>query len=355
MPDHPRTEPSLIDRLRGVAARLLDRTPAGLRLGLSGRRPIRVDGQTLDPTLQMALALRPREDRPRLILEDPVRARANLRRVILAVQSTPTAVGRTDDVSIAGPAGALAARLYVPDGVRRPPLLVYFHGGGFTQGDLDTHDEPCRILCREAGQAVLSVDYRLAPEHPFPAAIEDASGALRWAQENAGRLGADPGFVAVGGDSAGGNLAAVVAQLTRDDRPPAGQLLIYPSADRITDRPSRHLFDGFFLPEAEREAFHHVYTAGTGVSEQDPRISPMYGRLGGLAPALVVTAGFDVLRDEGEAYAAALRDAGTRVEDFRESAMGHGFINLTGVSRAARLATVRIAHRWRDVVNRQRG
>ena len=229
-----------------------------------------------------------------------------------------------------------------------PPLTVYLHGGGYTQGDLDTHDEPCRLLCREAGHAVLSVAYRLAPEAPFPAAVEDAEAAFRWARENAARLGLDAARVAVGGDSAGGALAAATAQATRGRGGPVAQLLVYPSTDHPTWRPSRALFDGYVLPDALRRAYFDVYTQGADGA--DPRISPLRGRLDGLAPALVVTAGFDVLRDEGEAYARALRDAGGVAELYRQASLPHGFVNLTHASRAARRATVAVARRWRRLV-----
>jgi acetyl esterase len=231
---------------------------------------------------------------------------------------------------------------------------VYLHGGGFVIGDVDTHDEPCRLLCRHAGTHVLSVDYRLAPEHPFPAALDDARAALRWARAHAAALGADASRVAVGGDSAGANLATVAARLAaREGAPPDAQLLVYPPTDGPTARPSRALFgDGWFLDRADRDAFMAHYTAGAGVGEEDPRISPLRAAdLGGLPPALVVTAGFDILRDEGEAYAAALAAAGTPVRAYGEDALPHGFIHMTGVAPAAHRAVVRLAFEWRALLD----
>jgi hypothetical protein len=172
----------------------------------------------------------------------------------------------------------------------------------------------------------------------------------RWAQDHALHLGADPTHVTVGGDSAGANLATATAQATRDDRPPAAQLVIYPTVDTPTDRPSRSLFDGFFLADSERSGYFEVYTRRTDAPADDPRLSPIYGPLDGLAPALVVVAGFDVLRDESEAYAEALRAAGSRVLMQREPSLPHGFVNMTGVSRTARRATAEMAHRWHEVV-----
>jgi acetyl esterase len=200
---------------------------------------------------------------------------------------------------------------------------------------------------------VLGVDYRLAPEHPFPAGLNDALAALSWAQAHADELEADAARVALGGDSAGGNLTAAAARIAaREGRPPLAQLLIYPATDGLAPHASRELFgEGFFLSQEDCEAFYRHYTEGTGVSETDPRVAPLRAPdHTGLPPALVVTAGFDVLRDEGEAYAAALREGGTAAEILRFSALGHGFINMTGVSPAARRATIDVAQAWRALI-----
>ena len=347
--DRPAEVP-LVLRLRSAAARTLALLPAPVVRRLA-RAPVETDGQRLDPSVQLLLALNPRPDAVAAFRANPVHARHQLRRDVLALRGGRTAVGSVRDMRVSGAVGALDARLYTPAGQDRPPLVVYFHGGGFVEGDLDTHDEPCRILCRQAGHAVLSVAYRLAPEHPFPAAVDDAVAAFRWAQANADRLGVDDRRIAVGGDSAGGCLAAVVAQITRANRPPAAQLLIYPATDTPTDRPSRHLFDGYLLPDGLRQAFFDVYTEGSGVDTSDPRVSPgLADDLAGLAPALVSTAGFDVLRDEGEAYARALHDAGVPVLHFREPGLPHGHIHLTEVSPAARAALVATARHWRAFV-----
>ena len=324
--------------------------PAELRLRLSKRPPIEIDGQRLDPTVQLALRFHAAEGREALTRSDPPAARARLRREILSARGPRTEMADVATLTVQGAERSLKGRLYRPVGVGNPPLVVYFHGGGFTQGDLETHDEVCRVLAAGASHAVLSVAYRLAPEDPFPAAVDDAVVAFRWAQTHATNLGMSARRVCVGGDSAGGNLAAVVAQQTRDDRPPLAQLLIYPSVDPLTPRPSRELFDGYFLSEGERAAFHSLYTDGTGVGPRDPRRAPLYGRLDGLAPALLVTAGFDVLRDEGEAFAQALEEAGTRVKHYREPTLAHGFLNLTGISRSCHRAGIRLAERWKALV-----
>ncbi len=223
-----------------------------------------------------------------------------------------------------------SARHYAPAGAPQP-LLVYYHGGGFVAGDLDTHDGLCRRICRDADMHVLSVDYRLAPEHPFPAAVDDAMAAFRWAYAHAAALGAMPGKVAVGGDSAGGNLAAVVGQMTAAAGGPApcAQILLYPPTDRTTTRPSLELFgDGFFLTRADIDWYHLQYTGST-IAQPDPAQNPLCAKdFSGLPPALVVTAGFDPLRDEGEAYADALRQAGVPVILKRFDGLLHGFCSM---------------------------
>jgi acetyl esterase len=232
---------------------------------------------------------------------------------------------------------------------------VFFHGGGFMYGDLDTHDGVCRLLCRHAGAHLLAIDYRLAPEHPFPAAVEDARAALRWASAHAQELGADPSRLGVAGDSAGGNLAAVASQLAARDGGPAPllQLLIYPATDCTRRRRSRQLFgEGLFLTETHMDWFEASYLGSVGDAKgHDPRASPLLARdLSGLATALVVTAGLDPLRDEGEDYADALRAAGTPVVLRRFPGFIHGFIGAAGISRACRDAVIEIAGATRGML-----
>ncbi len=323
------------------------RAPGRLQLRLSGKPQIRLDGQDLDPGIQLALRTLELRGAPTLVgppHSNPphVEVRARVHREALAFSLVKTEVGDIREIEIEGADGPLRARHYQPlqsSAAEKPPLLVFFHGGGFVIGDLDTHDEPCRLLCRHARVQVLSVDYRLAPEHPFPAAVRDALAAFRWAVRHAPQLGADAERVAVGGDSAGGNLSAVTAQLAaRDGDPsPALQLLIYPAVDLTDARTaSGRLFaDGFYLTENDRQWFTRHYLSGTEADATDPRVSPALAEdLSRLPPAIVVTAGFDPLRDEGEAYAEALRKAGTSVALERAPELIHGFINMTTVPGA---------------------
>ncbi|HEX6042423.1 alpha/beta hydrolase [Longimicrobium sp.] len=353
MPDRPLR---LAERIEQMAARVLVRLPGPWHVRLSGEPPVTADGLTFDPHAQLVRALRRKRGHPGLCLPTLQAGRARYRRESLLFRGPVTPVGSVHDFTLPGPGGPLAVRHYAPAASGPQPLTVYLHGGGFTIGDLDTHDEACRILCAEGHIHVLSVDYRLAPEHPFPAALDDARAALRWAQAHAAELGADPARVAIGGDSAGGNLAAVVSIQARDEAPPFAQLLIYPATDARNERPSVRMFgEGYFLDRADRAAFTGYYLDGTGVDERDWRVAPLYANdLSGLAPALVVIAGFDMLRDEGEAYALALRAAGTSVALSRVDAHGHGFLHMTGVSPGARQSMVKIARDWRTILDQAR-
>jgi acetyl esterase len=242
----------------------------------------------------------------------------------------------------------IPARFYEPPGMglENRPLIVYYHGGGWTIGDLDTCDSVCRFLAVNTPAAVLSVGYRLAPEDPFPAAVEDAFAAYRWAAVDNTRLGVDPARIAVAGDSAGGNLAAVVSLLARDEEgpSPAMQALIYPVTDAVGGQLSRDTFaEGFLLTKADMDWFERHYLPAD-VDRGDPRVSVLRaGDLGGLPPAYVVTAGFDPLRDEGETYAQRMLDADVQVVLRRHPGLIHGFANMTAVSRTARGAMLELA------------
>ncbi len=328
------------------AARVLAALPPRVQVRLSGGPAVVVDGQRLAPDLQLLLAVLERAGEQPLEELGPLGARAERRRAAPVGNGRPAPVGAVAELSIDGAAGPLHARHYAPLAQERgpAPLLVYFHGGGWVIGDLDTHDGACRMLCRHAGVHVLSVDYRLAPEHPFPAAVDDACAALRWGLAHAAELGADPSRVAIGGDSAGGNLAAVACWLAaRSGEPlPAAQLLVYPATDLAARRRSSELFgERFFLTTSDMEWFVDTYVGAA--DRADPRLSILRAPdLTGLPPALVVTAGFDPLRDEAEEYAAALAAAGNVVAVRRFPGLIHGFMGMIGVSPSGRDATIEL-------------
>jgi len=329
-------------------------TPVQARL-LGGLAP-EVDGQRLHPDMQLLLTtFRLRGGEMSLRAYDVPTSRTTMFEHATRYADAPT-VGCVRDFTIDTHAGPLRMRHYAPDATlgRGPlPLLVYLHGGGFVLGDLDTHDLPCRLLCRSASVHVLSVQYRLAPEHPFPAATEDAIAALSFASEQAKALGADPNRIAIGGDSAGGNLAAVAARAFSHSKLPAlkAQVLIYPVTDNVGPWRSRELFkEGYLLTAQDIAWFDELYA--DQVPRDDPRLSPLRAPdLREQCPAIVITAGFDPLRDEGEAYAQALRAAGNVVVSWRESGLIHGFANFAGFSRESRHATKRIGEQLRALLH----
>jgi acetyl esterase len=256
------------------------------------------------------------------------------------MNSRPDTPAATEDRRVPGLGGDIAVRVYRPAGDGPWPLVVYFHGGGWVIGDIETHDSLCQHLAVDTPAVVVSVDYRLAPEHRCPAAVEDAEAATRWAAAHAAEMGADPSRLAVAGDSAGGNLAAVVARRARDAGGPAiaFQLLVYPATDLTRSQPSHvENGEGYMLTTEAMEWFIGHYLGDT--DPKDPDISPLFATdLAGLPPALVVTAEFDPLRDEGEAYAERLRDAGVAARTSRYDGMIHGFLSMDSLLDGARRA-----------------
>jgi acetyl esterase len=327
-----------------IAKRVLGLSPRVQRR-LFGPPPQR-DGQTLANDIHALLKLTERTGGGSITEGTPRQSRLERRRDAAAVSPpTPIPMERVESVAIPGRAGPIAARRYVPRGFTAPgPLLLFFHGGGWVVGDLDTHDNVCRFLAASACVSVLAIDYRLAPEHPFPAALEDAWAAFSWATANAAALGADPARVAVGGDSAGGNLAAVICLLAREaGQTPAMQLLIYPVTDVVGGDSRRTFAEGFMLTKADMDWFEGHYLP-PGADGADPRISVLRAPdLSRLPPAYVATAGFDPLRDEGESYARRMREAGVPVALVRHPGLIHTFANLTAISRSSRAAMLEAA------------
>lgn len=340
-------------RVQAAAVRAILALPEALQRAFAGKPVVR-DGQRLALDAQVMLKLQ-RLSGAALVMPGGVGPSR------VAMERSRHLVGGPLDRSVAGRAigipqenGELAATLYTPQGLAAGSgLLLFLHGGGWVVGSRASHDQVARYLARRAGVRVLSVEYRMAPEHPFPAAVEDAVAAFDYAYAKAADLGADPERIAVGGDSAGGNLAAVIAQqaVRRGGPAPVFQLLLYPAADATTRRPSRELFaDGFFLTSADMDWFAERYVPATA-DRADPRLSPLLAEdLTGLPPAYVGTAGFDPLRDEGEAYARALKEAGVEVWLSRQEGLFHGYVNYLGLGGTFRAAAAEAAEALRRAI-----
>jgi acetyl esterase len=324
--------------LQGKAANAALRMPIAWVNLLAGA-PITVDGRTLDTRTQWFLQLLARSGQQPLHRLGLRQARAEFDLFQALMSGRPAPVGEIVDRTIAGPAGRLRVRIYRPSGsvARLLPTILYFHGGGWVIGSLEAYDLPCRFFCARTGCAVVAVDYRLAPEHKFPAAIDDSVAAFRWLASEAVPLGMDPDRIIVAGDSAGGTLATVVAQQVRGEaRTPCLQWLIYPATDFAADTPSHaSCGEGFLLTREDMEWMRGLYL--NDLSEiADPRVSPLRSPdLSGLPQTLIFTAGLDPLRDEGKAYAEKLTAAGVKVVHREFDSLIHGFIGMRGALQAA--------------------
>lgn len=325
-PRHPQI---VIER---ALARTIRKLPSRVLVALSGRREPWLDGQRLDPQALILASLAERLRRP-LDSYSPARARAEYAQSMLSVAPPLRRDVATTDRTLPGPAGPIPIRVYRPRGVVAPaPVLVYYHGGGWVIGDLDTHDPLCRILAEDGRCIVVSVDYRLGPEHTFPAGILDAIAAFRWVADNAASLGGDPARVAVGGDSAGGTLSAVVALSAREEGPmPRFQLLLYPACELAMTTPSHRTFaEGFLLTRSLMHWFQDHYLPNVA-DRRDWRASPLLAPdVAGVSPALILTAGYDPLRDEARAYADRLERAGVPVRYRCFEGLLHGFATMGG-------------------------
>jgi acetyl esterase len=333
----------MIEDLQRRSLAALMSLPRPLLTLLAGR-PVRVDGQALDLQTQFLLKLFGLLRIPGFENQSVADARHLISSTGGLLAGPPRSLAKVEGRRINGPAGAIPLRIYTPRvPARALPVVVYFHGGGWVIGDLESHDRPLRMLADETAAIVVAVDYRLAPEHPFPAAFEDAVTAARWVFAHAADIGADPSRLALAGDSAGGNLAAAVAQALRggDHPAPVLQWLIYPVTDALEESASYQRFsEGYYLTRTGMRWFKDHYLGRSGEGRDDPRASPLRATsLEGLPPAFVQTAGFDPLRDEGRAYAERLLEAGVDVDYRNYPGLIHGFFSMGGVIEAARAAT----------------
>jgi len=327
--------------------------PRPLLRALAGGGVVHRGGRTLDPRMQF-LASQAR-DAPPLSSFTPAEARMGAAQMLAPFAGRLEAGVRVEQLNVPGGAGEVAARAYRPaDQDPSTPIIVFAHFGGGVIGDLDTSEVFCSILAKAVRCPVLSVDYRLAPEHRFPAALDDMLAAYRWARDNAPRFGAPAGVAAVAGDSMGGNFAAVIAQEMKrlGEDQPALQLLIYPALDVAGESPSMTTYaDAYPLTRATMEWFMGHYMRPED-SPGDPRLSPIRAEdVAGLAPAVIVTAGFDPLLDQGEMYARRLRSAGGQVTYRCYDHLAHAFTAFTGVVPAADAACREIAALVREALS----
>jgi acetyl esterase/lipase len=333
----PRTQPAL-----ELAHTLMSEDDA-LRL-LDGHR-IRLGSRTMEPKAQIVGEFVKSIRVPGYFPPLP-ELRQQLRTMVTLMDEPAPALPRVEDIRIPGPAGEIPARVYAASTGALRPAVAYFHGGGWVQGDLETHHGLCARLARHAGVLVVAVDYRLAPEHKFPAAVEDCLAAYRWLRVRGRDIGADPGRVAVAGDSAGGNLSAVVSQgAAAGGTPvPTCQVLIYPAVDFSLETDShRDLAEGHVIPRDRVRWYMEQYLRNEA-DKTDVRASPLRApSLAGQPPALIVTAGFDPLRDEGRAYAARLGQAGVDVVDREYPGQIHAFVSLTKAIPQGMACTLEIA------------
>jgi acetyl esterase len=292
----------------------------------------------LDPQVEVLLKEIAAQGKPPLHTLSVGEARSVAEEMV-AIAGDPIEVGSIRDISIPVNGSTIGARVYTPEGAAPHPVVVFFHGGGWVICSLDTHDNICRAICRDADAIVVSVDYRMAPEHRFPTAANDCFAATQWVADNAASLGGDANRLAVCGDSAGGNLSAVVSHMARDAGGPALAFtaLIYPAVDMTAEGGS--MVDnahGYFLEQDGMRWFMSHYLSPEDRSH--PLASPLLSTdLSGLPPCFIATCEYDPLRDEGEAYGAALRANGVAVESKRYDGMIHGVINMTGVVDGGRL------------------
>ena len=330
MSPHPPLELSHTTLSEEEALRFLD----GHRISLKGR--------TMDPKAQIVGEFVKSIRKPGYFPPLP-ELRQQLRTMVTLMDDAAPDLARIENITIPGPAGPIPARVYAPSTGRPLPCVAFFHGGGWVQGDLETHHGVCARLAHHAGVMVVAIDYRLAPEHKFPAAVEDCVAAYRWLRAHGLEIGADPARVAVAGDSAGGNLSAVVSQQTAPSVP-ACQALIYPAVDFSFETESHRDFENGHVIPRDRQLWYHEQYLRQDADRADLRASPLRATsLAGQPPTFIVTGGFDPLRDEAKAYADRLRAAGVEVVYREYTGQIHAFMMLTKAIPQGMAATLEVA------------
>ena len=341
---------------QGTAARLLNKLPDRAHEALAQALSYPYQYPDLDPFIKCMMAAQLKQGKVGFIGADPIQSRQQFDHQITSIASTPTVVKRVEEVRLNLPSGDIAARYYHPTPHKKLPLIVFYHGGGFVVGGLDSHDEFCRLMAVHANAQVLSVAYPLAPEASPQQIIQVCEEALAWAYQHRRQMKILKNRIAVAGDSAGGNIAAVVAQRSvHSAYAPEAQFLIYPALDFKSRHPSFFAYkDGLVLTEQDIDFVTHHYATQHQVALDDPIISPTFGKLKKLAPAFVVTAGHDVLHDEAEIYAHKLRQNQVTAKYVEYLDQAHGFINLSFVSSRAKKLSIEMCKNFRKFWDRPR-
>ena len=343
-----------IEKGQGRAARLIDRLPriAQDRMVKALRYPYQYPA--LDPLIKCLMAVQHQQGKVGFIGQDYHQSRQQFERNTESLKGKITVIQQVEDIRLPLLSGTIFARHYHPAPKQHLPMIVFYHGGGFVVGSLDTHDEACRLIAKHANVQVLSINYPLAPEASPQQLIKSCEDALAWVYQHRKQLKIYKGRIAVAGDSAGGNIATVVAQRSaQTSYAPQAQLLIYPVVDFKSRHPSFFAYkNGLILTEQDVDQVEAFYLTEHGVSSDDPLVSPTYGKLEQLAPAFIITAKHDILHDEGSIYSHKLLQKGVRVQYQEYEDQTHGFINLTSVSARSKKCLIEISKDFRKFWNK---
>ncbi|ATZ68669.1 alpha/beta hydrolase fold domain-containing protein [Acinetobacter haemolyticus] len=345
----PQKIQTILDHGQGPAARALDKLPTFVQESLAKILGYPHQYPDLDAFTKCLMAVQIKQGRIGFIGDDPIESRRQFDAQMLAILNKSTFIESVEDIRLPLQSGTVFARHYHPASNKKLPMIVFYHGGGFVVGGLDTHDEACRLIAKYAKVQVMSIDYPLAPEVSPKLLIQSCEDALAWVYQNRRQLKIYKNRIAVAGDSAGGNISTVVAQHSVGKAyAPQAQLLIYPVVDLKSRHPSFYAYgEGLVLTSKDVDYVTVYYATQHNVALDNPLISPTYGGLRKLAPAYVITAGHDLLHDEGEIYSHKLRQNGVKVKYIDYPDQTHGFINLTPISSKARRNTVEIARNFR--------
>lgn len=339
----------ILHKTQGSSARLLDSMPVPVQNKIAQKLGYKYEFEGLNPFYKCLLAVQHLQNKHGFIETDYKKSRRVFQLQMQSLKLKPTPIKNVQDLILALPHYKIKARHYHPKPNQALPMIIFYHGGGWVVGDLDTHDEACRLLAKHANAQVLSIDYPLAPEHGPVQVVGACVESLEWVYHNSKKFNILDGRIAVAGDSAGGNLSAVVSQKTQFTiYAPSAQFLIYPAIDFKQRYPSFDKFkEGLILCQQDIDAVTQMYPEKHQVILDDPLISPIYGDLKKVAPAYVLTSGFDLLHDEGKLYAEKLEQAGIRVHYTEAEDQPHGFINFTAIHKAAKQHLIHHAKEFR--------